>query len=351
MFDEKYRAVPRVSVPPWWDTFMKKNNLPDLFLEKLRKIVPVHLWDKTMRTFAEPKPTTFRVNTLKTSVHAAREGLVSSGFKLESVPWNREAFILRNKRQRDLEDTSLYAKGEIYVQNLSSMIPPLALGPKQGENILDLTAAPGSKTTQIACLMEGKGLITANDNNEVRLSKLKANIEKQGASNVLLLPAGDGGLVWRDHFEAFDRVLLDAPCSAEGRFLLDEPYTYRFWKKDTNRKMAKDQRRLFKSAFLALKPGGTLVYSTCTFAPEENEQVLDWAFQTFPEAIEMEPLSLSVPQSLKGLSAWEGTSFQPSVTRSVRVLPTTEMEGFFVARLRKLKTVDREKFKGFQPVL
>src|SRR6185436_10790892 len=119
-----------------------------------------------------------------------------------------------------------------------------------------LTAAPGSKTTQMSCLMGGKGNITANDNNEVRLSKLKANIEKQGAGNVELLPAGDGGLVWRDHFEAFDRVLLDAPCSAEGRFLLDEPYTYRFWKDNTNRKMAKDQRRLFKSAFLALKPGG-----------------------------------------------------------------------------------------------
>src|SRR6185369_16351565 len=133
-----------------------------------------------------------------------------------------------------------------------------------------------------------------------------------------------------------------------GRFLLDEPYTYRFWKDDTNRKMAKDQRRLFKSAFLALRPGGIMVYSTCTFAPEENEQVLDWALQTFENALEIEPLSLALPQTLKGLPAWEGTSFHPSVTRSARVLPTAELEGFFVARMRKTKTVDRDRFKGFQ---
>jgi 16S rRNA (cytosine1407-C5)-methyltransferase len=329
---------------------MKKaqHHFPPLFLDKLSRIVPSNQWDKVLKTFSNSKPPTFRVNTLKTSVGSVRERLGSSGFKLESVQWYRDAFILRNKRQRDLEETEVYSQGEIYVQNLSSMIPPLVLDPQPGEAVLDLTAAPGSKTTQMACLMKGEGNITANDNNPVRLSKLAANVERQGASNVTLLPAGDGGLVWKDRFEAFDRVLLDAPCSAEGRFLLEEPSTYRFWKEDTNRKMAKDQRRLFKSAFLALKPGGTLVYSTCTFAPEENEQVLDWALQTFLGALEIEALSFPAPTSLPGLAAWDGVSFHPSVARSLRLLPTPEREGFFTARLRKLRSVDPKSLPNHQ---
>ena len=314
-------------------------SLPAAFLEKLRRIIPPPQWDKVLKTFSTPKPPTFRVNSLKASVGSVREKLASGGFKLESVPWYKEAFILRNKRQRDLEETEVYKQGEIYVQNLSSMIPPLVLAPQAGEKVLDLTAAPGSKTTQLACLMSGKGSITANDDNPIRLSKLKANLEKQGVPNAALLPAGDGGLVWKNHSEAFGKVLLDAPCSAEGRFLLTEPSSYKYWKEDTNRKMAKIQRRLFKSAFLCLKPGGTMVYSTCTFAPEENEMILNWALETFKDALELLDISLSVSPLTRGLSGWPGSSFHPAVIKSLRILPSADTEAFFVARLRKTKSL------------
>jgi NOL1/NOP2/sun family putative RNA methylase len=319
---------------------MPPTRLPEPFLEKLRRLVPANQWDKVLKTFASERPVTFRVNSLKLVPSSLKERLEPLGFKVENIPWYKDAFILRKGRQRDLEKTDLYAKGEIYVQGLSSMIPPLVLAPQPNDIVLDLTAAPGSKTTQLSALMKNQGRILANDNNPIRLEKLKANAGNQGASNVETLPAGDGGLVWKDNFEKFDRVLLDAPCSSEGRFQLDTPSTYGYWKEDTNRKMAKDQRRLFKSAFLSLKPGGTMVYSTCTFAPEENEMVLNWALETYGEAIQIEDASQALPLHTRGLAAWGDLKFNPGVVKSIRVLPTPDIEGFFVARLRKIRSVE-----------
>ena len=319
---------------------MPSSRLPEPFLEKLRRLIPSNQWDKVLKTVSLARPTTFRYNSLKRNAPTIKETLEPQGFKIENVPWYKDAFILRKGRQKDLEKTDLYTKGEIYVQGLSSMIPSLVLNPQPNDTVLDLTAAPGSKTTQLSALMKNQGRILANDNNPIRLEKLKANADNQGASNVETLPADDGGLVWKDNFEKFDRVLLDAPCSSEGRFQLDSPSTYGYWKVDTNRKMAKDQRRLFKSAFLSLKPGGTLVYSTCTFAPEENEMVLNWAKETYGDALQVEDVSQALPLHTRGLSAWGDLKFNPGVIKSIRILPTPDMEGFFVARLKKTKNVE-----------
>jgi 16S rRNA (cytosine1407-C5)-methyltransferase len=314
--------------------------LPAAFLEKLQKLVPAQHWAKVLKSFSQEKPCTFRVNSLKLASQNLKEKLEPQGFKVENVLWYRDAFLLRKGEQKDLEKTSLYKNGEIYVQGLSSMIPPLVLDPQPGDRVLDLTAAPGSKTTQMAALMKGQGSVIANDNNPIRVEKLKANAATQGAGNVEVLPAGDGGLVWKDRFETFDKVLLDAPCSSEGRFLVETPSTYGYWREDTNRKMAKDQRRLFKSAFLALKPGGTMAYSTCTFAPEENEMVLQWALETYGDALRIEKISMSLPAMTGGLARWGDLNFDPQVLSSLRVLPNQDMEGFFVAKLTKVKSVE-----------
>lgn len=315
-------------------------SLPSAFLEKLQRIVPSNHWAKVLKSFSQEKPCTFRVNNLKLSASTLKEKLEPLGFKVENVLWYRDAFLLRKGEQKDLEKTPLYEKGQIYVQGLSSMIPPLVLDPQPQEGVLDLTAAPGSKTTQMASMMKGQGRVTANDNNPIRVEKLKANAAIQGAANVQVLPAQDGGLVWKDQYEVFDRVLLDAPCSSEGRFLVEVPSTYGYWREDTNRKMAKDQRRLFKSAFLSLKPGGTMVYSTCTFAPEENEMVLQWALETYGDALKFEKISMALPAMTTGLSRWGDLNFDPQVLSSLRVLPTQDMEGFFVAKLTKTRSVE-----------
>ena len=314
-------------------------HLPEAFEAKLRRIIPANQWDRVLRSFSGERPTTFRVNSLKPDTSSLKERLEPLGFKIENVVWYKDAFILRKGRQKDLEKTGLYEKGQIYVQGLSSMVPPLILAPSPGEKVLDLTAAPGSKTTQLSALMKNQGSITANDNNAIRVEKLKANTALQGATNVTVLEAGDGGMVWKENHEAFDKVLLDAPCSSEGRFHLDTPSTYGYWREDTNRKMAKDQRRLLKSAVLSVKPGGTLVYSTCTFAPEENEMVVQWALETYADALEVETITLPLPFHTHGLPQWADAKFHPSVVKSVRVLPTPDVEGFFAVKFKKVKSV------------
>ncbi len=259
---------------------------PAGFLERLRKILPPGKFDSAANTFAEKVPTTFRVNPLKTSINIIKGKIESHGFRLEPVSWYSGAFILKQGTLRELQQTSEYKNGEIYVQSLSSMLPPLVLDPKHGEIVLDLAAAPGSKTTQMAAMTEGKGKIIACDNNRIRFYKLKANLEMQGAANVeAMLCYGES--IRKKFPNYFDKVLLDAPCSSEGRFQANEPASFGYWKLRKVYEMAKKQKKLIASAIQALKPGGTLVYSTCTFAPEENEAVLNWTVQKFGDAIEV----------------------------------------------------------------
>lgn len=308
--------------------------LPELFLDRLRTILPAAQWDPLVKTFTQPKPTTFRVNTLTVTVEAARERLADAGFHVERVPWYREAFILRRGTLRELQETALYRTGAIYVQRLSSLLSPLVLDPQAGESILDIAAAPGSKTTQMACLMRGEGRIVAVDNNRVRCYKLRANVEQQAARNVEVVWSF-GEAYARRHPGAFDRVLADVPCTAEGRFLTSEPKSHRYWKPGKIREMVRKQKRLLAAAIMALRPGGSLVYSTCTFAPEENEGMLQWALERFAGLVALEPVALDCPNVMPGLTAWEGMAFHPSLRHARRVLPTEHMEGFFIARLRK----------------
>lgn len=318
--------------------------LPALFLERLKKITPPQKWDEIANTFAEPKPTTFRVNTLKADPRIIQEKLEHQGFRLEK--WGQSlkfgtvpifsAFILRKGTLRELQETEFYQKGEIYIQSLSSMLPPLILNPQAGERVLDLTAAPGSKTTQMACLMKGRGTIVANDNNRIRFFKLKANIELQGAANVEL-SMRPGELFGRDLPESFDKVLLDAPCSAEGRFLVHEPSSYHYWKIAKIKEMARKQKNLILSAFRTLRPGGVLVYSTCTFAPEENEGVVNWFLEKCKSAdvANVEKITLPLPNQMPGLAKWEDQSFDPFLRSALRILPSPSMEGFFLVRILK----------------
>ena len=315
--------------------------LPELFLARLKKIVPSQKLDTVANTFADPKPTTFRINSLKAERNLIKEKLEHEGFRLESVSWYSDAFILREGRLKDLEKTESYRNGEIYVQNLSSMIPPLVLSPKPGEAVLDLTAAPGSKTTQMASLMKNEGKIIANESDKVRFEKLKSNVLLQGAKNVEVI-LGYGESIGKKFPEHFDKVLLDAPCSAEGRFDVRTPSSYRYWNLKTVRENAKLQKKLLASAIAALKPGGVLVYSTCTFAPEENEEVINDALERFKGMVEIENVGArhasplrSLSNQMSGLTAWEGQKFSSEVRKSIRILPTETMEGFFVAQLRK----------------
>ncbi|MDP3921614.1 MAG: RsmB/NOP family class I SAM-dependent RNA methyltransferase [Candidatus Omnitrophota bacterium] len=320
-----------------------QKDLPPEFLERLRRIVPESRWGDVLRSFSESRATTFRVNPLKTTRDEIKEQLKKRDFAVREVAWYEDAFIFMNGQVRDLQSMEAYARGEIYIQGLASMLPALFLKPEAGMEVLDLAAAPGSKTTQIAAMMSGQGRLVANDNNRKRYYKLRALVKGQGA-DFATLECRDGGAYGRQPENCFDRVLLDAPCSSEARFRAGDPATYQYWRPRKIHEMAHKQRRLLEGAVRALKPGGLCVYSTCSYGPEENEAILDFVVHKYNHSIELEdprqwpdsPL-LSLSNAVEGMPQWEDKTFDASVTRAVRILPNEDMEGFFIACIRKLK--------------
>ena len=197
-----------------------------------------------------------------------------------SCDWSRERFTMDEGCSEAVREVfiRLYEKGYIYLQSLSSMIPPLVLDAKGNEQILDMASAPGSKTTQISAMMNNTGHIIANELDKIRCERLKFNLNNQGATNVEVIN-GYGEKLGEKYLETFDRVLLDTPCSGEGRFIAEIAGTYRNWSLKTVKELSKIQRKLIKSGYNALKPGGIMVYSTCTLNLEENEDILKWALE------------------------------------------------------------------------
>ncbi len=325
----------------------QSHGMPEDFLEKLTEMFGISLVSQLKSTFVE-RPTTFRINTLKGKKSQILEILQQHGFKIERVSWYKDAFILKSKTQRELTELDIYNNGEIYVQSLASMVPPLVLDPKPGEKVLDLTAAPGSKTSQMAALMSDsdgsalggnkpRGELVANDNNEIRFSRLKHNMEILGVAedNFLKLSLENGVTLAQKYPEYFDKILLDAPCSAEARFVDGEPATYGYWKEKKVKEMASVQRQLLSSAWNALKPGGTLVYSTCTFSPEENELQITKFMEKVLD-VEILDIDLSELRKLPILKTWHEQEINKDVVKKAfRIMPTKDIEGFFVVKMRK----------------
>lgn len=311
--------------------------LPQQFVERLREIAQGVDQVTLLRGFEGGRAATFRANGLKADVSTVRKELVSEGLSLQPIPWVADAFAVPSTQRAKLTHSAASKEGRIYIQNPSSMIPPLTLEPEPTEWILDLAAAPGGKTVQLAGMMGNDGRISAVESVRSRFFRLVRVLDLYGVANTKTY-LKDGRRVWRSCPEQFDRVLLDAPCSAEGRFHMDDPTSFAYWSLRKIREMKRLQKRLMYSAVQALRPGGILVYSTCTFAPEENELIVEAALEQFPDALEIEPTPLT-PATLGAVPAlmeWQGTELHPNMGRCVRVLPKGGMEGFFVARLRKI---------------
>ncbi|MGO9412689.1 MAG: RsmB/NOP family class I SAM-dependent RNA methyltransferase [Spirochaetia bacterium] len=307
-----------------------RQRLPREFLESLQQTFPQAVSQAIIRGMCARRPTTFRVNTLQADPREIVGFLRETGVKFRAVPWSRHAFILSELRERDVEQWDWYREGRLYLQSLSSMVPAIALAPRPGERVLDLAAAPGGKTTQMAALMENSGSILAVEPDEVRLSRLSYNVALQGCRNVEVRKAR-GERIGGEMPGAFDRVLLDVPCSGEGRFIVGAPGTSRAWSRKLIADRARLQRKLFESGFHAVRPGGVLVYSTCTLNLEENEKVIHWALESF--ALETEKLPLSIPGSWSGISR----GLHPGVSNALRLFPDAEKEGFFICRLRRVE--------------
>ncbi len=301
---------------------------PEL-INSLAEQYPPKTTEQILAGFMVNRPVTLRVNRLKTNTRRVMELFRGQNIKHERVGWYEDALIIRNKKEKDFETSDLFQEGHIYLQSLSSMVPPLVLNPEPGMKVLDLTAAPGSKSTQLAALMNNEGYILANELNPIRAERLKFNVERQGA-NIMEIRVGDGKRPESGWNQFFDAVLLDAPCSGVGLFAMDNSRTYRGWSLRTVNQLAKEQRKLLETAFWALKPGGILVYSTCTLMKEENESNITWALERFNPLLSLGKIDLIMANAVT-----KPAFFSNQNNFALIIIPTELYEGFFVAKLQK----------------
>lgn len=314
---------------------------PDEFRARMEKLLGEKSWKEFSDAYQIPLKRSLRANTNLLSRGDFLAMAKRMGWDLSPIAWEDNGFFIdREDHSIALGKTMEHFLGLFYIQEASSMAPVRALDPQPGETVLDMSSAPGSKTTQMSCLMGNAGLIVANDVSAQRTKATVTNIERQACANVGITTL-DAKMFARLTPNAFDRVLLDAPCSGEGTFTKADAFFQR-WNGYAIRRMAGIQRGLIEAAFQALRPGGTLVYSTCTFAPEENEEVLDFLLSLFPGNARIEELDERFGTT-EGVTEWEGKTYHPDVARGRRFLPhVTGTGGFFVAKVAKAERTASE---------
>ncbi len=305
--------------------------LPIFLLERLKNQYDGETIKKIINGYTENRFTTLRVNTLKSNMQNICAQLEEENIKYSKVKWSNDALIIENSSDTDdnlyivnkIRNLKMYENGEIYLQSLSSMLPPIILNPIEKKDILDMAAAPGGKTTQIAALTRNESFITACEMNKLRAERLRFNIEKQGATSVSIMQTDARNL---DDFFAFDQILLDAPCSGSGTINLNDAKKILFTESYSD-KLEKTQLALLRKAIKLLKKGGEIVYSTCSVLYRENENIIEKVLKE-EKNIEIEPIKLEGIEDIPKLPC--------NINGALLVAPNKAYEGFFVIKLRKI---------------
>lgn len=326
--------------------------LPSAFKERMKQMLGEE-YEAFIDSYDRERTQGLRLNLLKTEPEAFKQ---TSPFQLTEIPWVKEGFYYSREERPGRHP--LHEAGAYYIQEPSAMAVVTFLDPKPGERILDLCAAPGGKTTQIASRLGGQGFLLSNEIHPARAKILSQNVERMGVCNAVVTNEDSGHLT--GYFpEFFDGIVVDAPCSGEGMFRKEE-IAVKEWTPDNVILCAKRQQEILANAAVMLKPGGRLVYSTCTFAPEENEKTITRFLLNHPEfEIEEVPeysgLSRGVPE-WGGVPAAEPGNFGSSETgetvtaegleKTVRIWPhRTDGEGHYIALLRKRGEAEERKRK------
>jgi NOL1/NOP2/sun family putative RNA methylase len=308
-------------VSPSEDLMRLLRELPDMDVESYLDAV------------SRPLPECFRVNTLKLPESRIVDLLRSRGWSFERISWAKFGYRLLDGPEAGIGSSMEHMLGLIYIQGPISMIPAGVLEPMPGLTILDLCASPGSKSTQLAQLMENRGILVANDVSPSRIKPLVANLQRCGVINVVVTQM-DGRLFYKLAKEQFDRVLVDAPCSSLGIVAKDWSAANHYSEK-ISKKISRLQQSLIVSAYDCLRPGGILVYSTCTLHPVENEAVVNYLLDRKPDA-KLQPIYLEGVKSRKPLEEWMGIKFSSEVKKCFKCYPHDNYaEGFFVAKIKK----------------
>lgn len=302
------------------------------FISRMEKLL-----GKEIKPFLESiqqKPRrAIRCNTLKIKQGKLKKSLENKGWDIEQL--DNETFIINNQlKPGELGKAREHLLGYYYIQSMVSQLPIKVLKPKPNELLLDLAAAPGSKTTQACQYMNNKGTIIANDIDRFRAKNLGYNIDRCGCMNTIITCHNGIDLTKRLKRIGvrFDKILLDMPCSAEGTSR-SKPEILEKWNKDKIKKLSRMQKEMASSAIELLKPRGELLYSTCTFAPEENERIVSYLLDNFN--VKINKINLAI-KTREGVTEWEEQNYNQQVKKAARIYPhDNDSEGFFLAKLTK----------------
>jgi tRNA (cytosine49-C5)-methyltransferase len=311
-----------------------KYQMKPRFEERMRSLLPNESDFKKFEKIIHEEPQSFiRCNTIKISPTELLKKLKKKWKVEQPFPTHPEIMLVnQDLLPGELGNAIEHLLGYYYIQEISSMMSVLALDPKPNELILDLFASPGSKTTQIAARMGNQGTLIANDFKIDRIRILVSNLEKCGVTNTIV-SRNDGislcSKLKKSNFPKFDKILLDVPCSGEGT-LRSSAKTFVMWNEKVIKKLSRQQKKFFSFAVPLLKKDGTLIYSTCTHAPEENEEIINFALENFPLEVE----TLKLPLICRpGLTKWNNKTFNSSLIKTCRIYPQdNNSEGFFVAK-------------------
>ena len=301
----------------------------DFLSEKLRVTYTKEKVNEILEGLACKRKTTFRVNDLKSSVEEVENELTDKCIKYEKLDkfesFNN-VFILDANSENLLSSLNIYKEGKIYLQSISSMLPIYILEPKANENILDMCAAPGGKTTLIAALTNNKVNLTAVELHKDRFERLKYNVSLQGANAYLL----NINAIDLDNNLKFDKILFDAPCSGSGILNINDYKYQKYFTSALIEKCVKTQRKLLSKASKILNKGGVLVYSTCSLLKEENEDLIDFAIS---KGFRVDEIFLQ--DIVKKLGIDKLNKDVVIEKNYIKTFPNEIFEGFFVTRLVK----------------
>ena len=293
--------------------------MEEYLLNLLKDNYEIDQYKKIIDGYKENKYTTFRINLLKANKEIVLKEFKTYNYELEEVNWCNYAYVVKKEGNKPIRELDSYLNGYIYLQSLSSMLPVIVLDPKKEETILDMAASPGSKTTQMAMVVQNKALITAVEKNKIRENRLKYNLNKQGVTSVTVLNMDATKI---DDLFSFDKVLLDSPCSGSGT-ITKSNQNYNMFNEQNLANLKKTQVALLTKALKVLKKGHTLVYSTCSILPLENEEVL----KEVKKQIDFAFLPIELDETIPLLPT--------SIPLTKCICPSKYYEGFFLAHLIK----------------
>lgn len=289
-------------------------------------------WSAFQEAIRAPLPTCVWTNTLRTTPEALQHALAEEGIEAEPCAWTADAFRLAPGSKPG--PSFAYLLGLFHIQEEVALLPAYLIAPQVGDYGLDLCAAPGNKTAQLAVHMHNQGRLVANDRSSARLRVLATTIRRLGLTNIVATTWD--ATSYPKHAQLFDFVLADVPCSCEGTSR-KHPKVIQQSSREQSEALARAQTAMLCKAIQLCKPGGRIVYATCTYAPEENEGVVDAALRMCGENIvTLQPWVMPGFHTSPGITEWQGYSFHPSLAHTRRIWPHhNDTGGFYIALMEK----------------